>query len=64
MDKDIEKGSLWIHSNGCEYKVIALTNLHSSNDNYVPTVVYQGLNGLKWSRPVSDWHRSMTPKED
>lgn len=51
--------SLWKHTNGNIYQVLLVTNL--PNDVCYPmTIVYQGANGAIWSRPASDWHRSMT----
>lgn len=57
--------SRWRHSNGNTYAVILIANDHSENqDRYPTTVVYRGYNGKTWSRPLSDWHRSMTKMED
>lgn len=57
--------SRWRHSNGNIYAVILIANEHSENqDRYPTTVVYRGYNGKTWSRPLSDWHRSMTKMED
>jgi hypothetical protein len=56
----IELKSRWKHTNGNIYTVIMFTNMDSENEKYVPTVVYQGENGKTWSRPISDWKRSMT----
>lgn len=53
-------GSLWQHYNGAEYEVILIANLHSQREEYPVTVVYRGVsNQLVWSRPLSDWYRSM-----
>jgi len=52
-------GSLWLHHSGRIYKVLFLTNLRN-NEKYPRTVVYEGENGLRWSGPLSDWHRRMT----
>ncbi len=52
-------GSTWEHSNGNRYEVVLLANEHSVNEKYVTTVVYRGVNNRIWSRPLSDWHRSM-----
>ena len=54
-------GSRWRHTNGNEYEVMCIANLHSTNPQYRITVVYVGTNGRIWARPVTDWHRSMTP---
>ena len=55
-------GSLWRHRNGQRYNVTAITNLESRDlDRYPITVVYRNVNNeTVWSRPVNDWHRSMT----
>lgn len=57
--------SRWRHSNGNIYAVILIANEHSENqDRYPTTVVYRDYDGRTWSRPLSDWHRSMTKMED
>jgi len=54
-------GEFYRHTNGNVYQVMFMTNAFSENhDKYPPTVVYSGSNGRIWSRPVSDWSRSMT----
>lgn len=55
-----EEKTIWRHYNGVVYEVVAIANEHSTRDVYPPTVVYRGPNGRIWSRPLSDWHRSMT----
>ncbi len=56
----LAKGSIWSHTNGNEYTVLLMANEYSENqDKYPTTVVYQGKNKRIWSRPLSDWHRSM-----
>lgn len=60
------KGTLWRHRNGTLYEVMFLTNELSENqDRYPVTVVYRTARWPErvWSRPASDWHRSMTPLE-
>jgi hypothetical protein len=53
--------SKWKHTNGIVYEVMFLTNIGTLYpDKYPITVVYRGPNGKVWSRPLSDWHRSMT----
>ena len=54
-------GSLWTHKSGSIYKVQMITNESSTKDSYPITVVYIALNTSRkvWSRPLSDWHRSM-----
>lgn len=54
--------SHWIHTNGQEYEVIGYTNTATTMpEKYPVTVIYSGRNGKIWSRPLADWHRSMTP---
>ena len=50
----------WIHRNGNVYMVLHIANIGYRNKIYPVTVVYKGLNGWVWTRPLSDWHRSMT----
>jgi len=51
----------WKHYNGNEYEVLMLTNELSTNEQYPVTVVYKNIHtGSTWSKPLSDWHRSMT----
>lgn len=52
-------GDCWTHYNGTPYQVLHVANL-PDNPRYPQMVVYQGPNGQVWSRPLSDWHRSMT----
>ena len=54
-------GSWWTHRNGALYTVLMIANSDTEDEaRYPVTVVYQGDNGKVWSRPASDWHRSMT----
>lgn len=50
----------WQHYNGTRYTVIGIANVDSTNPAYVETVVYCGHKGKLQTRPLSDWHRSMT----
>lgn len=59
-EEDLTQGSHWLHYSGRTYTIILLANLESTNPRYPVTVVYQGENGNIWSRPASDWNRSMT----
>jgi hypothetical protein len=53
--------SLWRHKNGNLYKVAAVTNTSAVKEGYPITVVYFNVdNDTWWSRPATDWHRSMT----
>jgi len=58
-------GSTWDHVNGNVYEVLLLANLNTERPRQYPvTVVYRNTaNGTVWSRPLSDWHRSMRPLE-
>ncbi len=59
---EVRPKSLWRHTNGNVYTVLMIANEFTENpDKYPVTVVYQGANGRVWCRPLSDWHRSMTP---
>ena len=63
--EDVTPLSRWMHSNGGTYAVIHIANEHSENqDRYPTTVVYRDYDGKTWSKPLSDWHRSMTKTED
>lgn len=55
-----QPGSIYQHHNGRVYRVMFITNLSSRSDAHPPDVVYAGRNGHLWSRPLSDWDRSMT----
>jgi hypothetical protein len=56
-------GSVWMHRNGINYQVLLFTNVGGSKANYQEQIVYTNIhNGLVYSRPLSDWHRSMTLK--
>lgn len=57
-----QPGSLWKHLNGNLYRVDFLTNDPvERQDRYPRTVVYHNeANGNRYSRKLSDWHRSMT----
>lgn len=57
--------SEWTHRNGNSYRVLMIANEGSEKEDYPVTVIYQGLqNGKIWSRPLSDWYRSMSYKVD
>lgn len=62
QEPDVTVGSVWEHRNGNRYQVIQVANncfAHFSQ-HYPVTVVYKGMDGKVWSRPLSDWHQSMT----
>lgn len=61
MKKEILVNHWYKHYNGLEYLVLFLTNEYSQyQEKYPTTVVYQGKNGKRWSRPASTWFDSMT----
>lgn len=51
-------GSRWRHHNGEEYVVRGYANMDSTKEEYPPTVIYVGVNGKQWSRPLTEWSRS------
>lgn len=58
----VAAGQVWQHRNGILYQVLLLTNESTTQpDLYPVTVVYRNFTNFKnWSRPLADWHRSMT----
>ncbi len=53
--------SLWKHTNGNHYEVMFSANIHSSNPDYPPTVVYFNThNKLKYTKPSARWYKVMT----
>lgn len=53
------KNSKWKHTSGKIYRVLMLTNLSATKEDYPITVVYEDQSGEIWSRPLSKWHASM-----
>ncbi len=60
-DQDVPQSlSEWKHTNGIIYTVVCLANVGTLYPEKHPvTVVYRGPNKKIWTRPLSDWHRSM-----
>jgi len=55
--------SLWQHTNGIRYYVVAIAN-DNPNPDYPKTVVYKNAKtGTYWARLLSDWHRSFEEVE-
>ncbi len=53
--------SVWQHRNGTFYVVLMVTNESDKQDEYPATVVYESMHTCaRWSRKLSDWHKSMT----
>jgi len=52
--------SVWRHTNGTTYFVVAIANKESKDPiKYPKTVVYRNMDTFTWySRPLDDWHRS------
>lgn len=61
-DKTPEAGEVWLHKNGIPYRVLFLAN-DGRRGSYPVSVVYEGSNGKRWVRELSDWHRSFSEKE-
>ena len=55
-----EPETLWRHHNGNVYIVLVVANVGSERDEYPPTVVYRGANGLVWAKPLSNFLEKMT----
>jgi hypothetical protein len=55
-------GNQWQHRNGIIYTVLCITNDEAREElaaKFPETVVYENMaTGLRWSRPLWDWHRS------
>lgn len=54
------EGHVYQHINGNVYTIIAIANESSKRDEYPPTVVYQGKNGLVWAKPLTNFINKMT----
>jgi len=65
-DEIIRVGEVYVHSKGTMYKVLLFTNVNTMDPKKYPeTVVYQNvINYRIYSRPTSDWFRSMKKVED
>lgn len=60
IKKEME-GTQYKHRNGVIYTVLFLTNTEgepSRLKDHPVDVVYEGPNGKKWSRKLTDWDRS------
>lgn len=58
--------SVWQHHSGAEYVVISLGNLHSTNFEKFPVMVwYSNLQGppRSWVRKLEDFHKSFKPTD-
>lgn len=55
-------GSQWKHNSGAIYEVYDYTNVGSERADYPERVSYINIEtGDKYSRDLTDWHRSMVP---
>lgn len=52
--------SCWLHNSGNIYCVRNISNSLSTSSRYPQTVVYEDTDGGIWSRPLTEWHKSMT----
>lgn len=49
------------HHKGNLYLVVGYNNLESHHPDHPPMVEYVGVNGNKWSKPLSTWYAKMKP---
>ena len=61
----VKAGTFWKHDKtGRIYLVLLIANSQGDDPSkevkYPKAVVYKGSDGKTWTRPLSDWHRSMT----
>jgi hypothetical protein len=59
LPTDVTPGTVWRHRNGNLYTVCFLAN-ENERPGHECTVVYVGPTARMWTRPLRDWHRSMT----
>lgn len=52
-------GTRWLHNSGRIYRVVGYTNLQSTSERYPPTIRYADQANVEWSRPLTEWPRSM-----
>jgi hypothetical protein len=57
MDTTPKTEEKWTHRNGITYTIVGIAN-DPPTEKHPLTVVYAGVNGKLWSRPLTDWHRS------
>lgn len=55
-----EENTFYKHHNGLVYEVLFITNEGSTNPDYPETVVYEGINGKKWSKTLDNFLQKMT----
>lgn len=53
---------VWRYKDRADYRVLFVANTRHESEKHPPVVVYETLRDLsaKWTRPLSDWHRSFT----
>lgn len=64
LGKNVKEGTRWRHHNGCEYTVKCLANVTSTRPEYPVTVIYEGDNGLTWTKTLEDFLAKMTPIDE
>jgi hypothetical protein len=54
-------GSTYRHKNGNTYKVMLIANIHSINDDYPVTIVYEGYSNKRiWAKPLDNFLQKMS----
>lgn len=56
----VEPDQVYQHINGNTYKVLFLANENTQREDYPVHVVYQGKNGLIWTKPLINFLNKMT----
>ena len=59
---EVLPGDIWRYKDRADYRVLFVANTRNDSEKPPPVVVYETLRDLsaKWTRPLSDWHRSFT----
>jgi hypothetical protein len=53
--EDLIPWSQWRHHRGGLYRIVCLSNLEATKPEFVKTVTYECADGVKWSRPISEF---------
>lgn len=53
-------GNLYRHHKGADYVVVDIANVDSTNPDYPVTVIYKGINGKTWAKPLHNFVQKMT----
>lgn len=57
--RSIKAGDVYEHHNGLKYTVLATANTESYKNHYPASVVYQGVNGYVWCKPLDNFIKTM-----